>query len=185
MAMTKAFGIVPVLLVLFSLLSCGVNWSDMALAGVLRPEDAKEFDPKGGLFYFTVNSAPDSGINGFVIMFRDAPDLSVPLNNGIEGFALDVPTNCTGISRIGLRYSVFGDTRQYWFRDSEYTFSVRTNAVNYLGRFLLVNLMTYEPGFSLRVSNVLQKDRARFAEGYASQTNRPFVPVDLKKDPVR
>lgn len=169
---------------LFIFSSCG-NWNDIMLLRALKPEEAREYDVKGSLYYFTVYSDPDGPINGLVVMFRGAPDLAIPLNGGIEGFTLDLSTNCTGISRIGVRYSDYGVTKQYWFRES-YTFAARTNSVNYLGRFMLDNLRTYDTSFSLKISNVLQKDRVRFAESYASQTNnRPFFSVELKKDTNR
>lgn len=169
------------LLALFS--ACG-NWNEILIQRVLRPEEAKEYNVKGTLFYLTVHTDPESSVNGLVVMFRGAPDLSIPVNGGIEGWALDLPTNCTGISRVGLRYSDYGVTKQYWFRDS-YGFTARTNGVNYLGRFVIENLQTYDTSFSLRISNVVQKDRARFAKSYAAQTNRPFVFIEPKKETNR
>lgn len=169
---------------LFTLFTGCVNWNDMMLQRALRPEDAKEYNIKGTLFYFTVTTDLDGPVNGLMIMFRGAPDLSIPLNGGIEGFTVDIPTNCSGISRIGVRYSDFGSTKHYWFKDT-FSFVPATNRVNYLGRLVIENLMTYDKSFSLRVSNVIQKDRARFAEGYTNQTNCAFTFIELKKETNR
>ena len=168
------------------LLSSCINWGDMSLQHAVKPEDAKEYEPGGALFYFSVYTDPNSTVNGLVIMFRNAPDLSVPVNGGIEGFTLDIPTNCGGISRIGVNYSGYGGTKQFWLRDSAYRFAFSTSNVNYFGRFVLENNMTYDPSFSFRISNVIQKDRVRFSENYSGLTNnRKFAFVELVKDTNR
>lgn len=167
-------------------LSSCINWSDLSLQRAVKPEDAKEYEPRGALFYFSVYTDPESSVNGLVIMFRNAPDLSIPVNGGIEGFTLDIPTNCGGISRIGLNYSGYGGTKQFWFRDSAYRFAFSASNVNYFGRFVLENNMTYDPSFSFRISNVIQKDRTRFSENFAGLTNnRKFTFVELVKETNR
>jgi hypothetical protein len=173
--------ITPALLVFFLLvIGCG-GFNDLMVRRTLRPETAKEYQVKGTLLYFTTDIDEESTVNGIIVMFRNAPDFYAPVNGGFEGYALDVPTNCTGISRIGLRYSDLGSAKEYWLLDS-YSFTVGTNRVNYLGRFVFQLPLAYDMKLGMRVSNVTAKDKARFAESYTNQTNLKFTFVDIKND---
>lgn len=172
-----------VLPAVFLLAGC-LNVNDFLIQRTLKPETAKEYRVKGTFVYFTSDIDAESTVNGIVVMFRNAPDFYALVNGGIEGFALDLPTNCTGISRIGLRYSDFGSQKEYWINDS-YGFTLQTNRINYLGRFVFQLPVAYDLKLGVRVSNVIEKDKPRFAEGYTNQTNLPFIHTELKKDTVR
>jgi hypothetical protein len=175
------FVLLAVALIFFPLFTGCFNVNDILLTRTLRPETAREYRVKGTLVYFTTDIDEDSPVNGIIVMFRNAPDFSAQVNGGIEGFTLDLPTNCTGISRIGLRYSDFGSPKEYWILDS-YGFALLTNRVNYLGRFVFQLPLAYDMKLDVQISNVFEKDKKRFDEIYTNQTNLGFTAVGMKKD---
>lgn len=177
----EKFRLIPVFLFAMLFLG-GCDFNDLMMTRPLKADDAAEYAVKGSFLYFTTDTEKSGPVSGLVLMFRDAPDLSIPLSGGIESFMLDMPTNCTGISRIAARYSELGTTKEYWFLES-YAFSLATNRMNYLGRFkFTVRAEVNRTLIDMQISNVIEKDRPRFALAFTNQTNLDFVFIEKKKE---
>jgi len=169
----KRFSLV-VLLLAFLFYGCDV----LGIGKVVQPEEMKHYKPEGALVAFTVDITKHPRITTVRFMFSRSSSVSVFPSKYKNYYLADMPLSCKGINRIGLSGGVhFPDI---WFDNYVSPFSLESNKVNYLGRFIFE--ADKDPDRMLDkmiVSNCIDEDKVWFLEYYPSLSNTEFISVPV------
>jgi hypothetical protein len=164
-----------VLIASLALLYGCMNLATLGIGRVIRPEDSKHFEVKGAIVAVHIDTYLFPQTITVMLMFADTASFSMYVPNDDNYILMDVPLNCTGISRTGVIWQV--QTGPEFF-DNTCKFKLESNKVNYLGRYVLQqDLSTFWD--KMTVTNTLEHDKAAFIDIYPVLSNMDFVSVPV------
>ena len=98
---------------LLTLTGCKM-FNELLIQTSVRPQEIREYKPKGVLVFgcVEVSKKNEGSVTGAMFYFDGAPNLNMPIKQegGFETFLIDVPSDCGYLERIGVRYSLEGNS---------------------------------------------------------------------------
>jgi len=163
-----------ILVLTFAFYGCW-NWDIISFGVVVKPEDMKHYKPSGTLVAISVDRTKFFKILQLRLMLDNAADITLFTPKDKNFFIADVPLKCKGLIRVGAELDTQSIGDWYYL---EFKFTLESNKVNYLGKFILEEDKTI--GWNrLYVTNTIEEDKELFLEYYPTLSNTEFVVVPV------